>query len=187
MGADMHRREFIALLGSAAAWPLAAWAQPSARAYRVAFVHPTAPVSELSEDGGVPHYRAFFEEVRRLGYVEGRNLAVAHYSGGGRTEHYADLAREVVRANPDVIVTVSARMVLSFQAASSTIPIVATMGVDPVAAGIATSFARPGRNFTGSTGDAGGKYYAKLLELLKEAAPALSTVGFIATPSFWAT
>ena len=148
----MQRRGFIALLGSAAAWPLAARAQQPARVYRIALVHPSNPVSELSENGGIPYYRVFFEELRRLGYVEGRNLTVARYSGGGRTEHYADLAREVVRTSPDVIVTVSSRMVLNFKAASSTIPIVAITG-DPVAFGIAASLARPGGNFTGATSD----------------------------------
>jgi putative ABC transport system substrate-binding protein len=109
---------------------------------------------------------------------------VAPYSGGGRTERYAELAREVVGTKPDVIVTLSSRMVRSFQAASSTIPIVATTG-DPIAFGIAASLARPGGNFTGATSDPGPDYYAKLLGLLKEAVPTLSTVGFIAAPAFW--
>jgi ABC-type uncharacterized transport system substrate-binding protein len=180
----MQRREFIGLMGGAAAWPLAARAQQSARVYRIAFVHPSTPASELSEAGGIAFYRAFFEELRRLGYVEGRNLAMARYSGGGRTEHYAELARDVVRTKPDVIVTVSSRMVLTFKAASSTIPIVA-ITTDPVALGIAASLARPGGSFTGATSDTGPEYYAKLLELLKEAIPTLSTLGFITTTAFW--
>jgi putative ABC transport system substrate-binding protein len=179
----MRRREFIGLVGSAAAWPLAARAQQSTRVYRIALVHPSNPISELSENGS-PFYRAFFEELRRQGYVEGRNLTVARYSGGGRTEQYADLAREVVRTSPDVIVAISSRMVLNFKAASSTIPIIAVTA-DPVALGVAASFARPGGNSTGVTSDTGPEYYAKLLELLKEAIPTLSRVGFIATPASW--
>jgi len=180
----MKRREFIAGVGSVAAWPLAARAQPSARVYRIAVVHPSSPTSELSEAGGHPLYRAFFQELRRLGYDEGRNLAVARYSGGGRAEHYAELAREVVRAGPDVIVTTNSRMVLNFKTASGTLPIVAITS-DPVALGIAASLARPGGSFTGATSDTGPEIYGKQLELLKEAVPALSTVGYIVTPIFW--
>jgi hypothetical protein len=134
----------------------------------------------LSETG-TPFYQVFFEELRRLGYVEGRNLAVARYSAEGRNERHAEIAREVVRTKPDVVVTVGSGMVLSFKAASSTIPVVAMTG-DPVALGVAASLARPGRNFTGSTRP-GPEFYAKLLELLKEAIPTLSTVGIIAPPA----
>src|SRR5438132_10951903 len=146
----MQRRGFIRLLGGAAAWPLAARAQQSTKVYRIAYAHPSNPISAFSETGGNPNYRAFFEELRRLGYVEGRNLAVARYSGGGIPEQYAELAREVVRTKPDVIVTSSSTMVLPFQAASSTIPIIAVVA-DPVAFGIAVSLARPGGNFTGTS------------------------------------
>src|SRR5690242_16448936 len=134
----MRRREFIGIMSSAAAWPAVAQAQQSTRVFRIAYVHPATPVSELTEYGNSPTYRAFFEEMRRLGYDEGRNLAVARYSGGGRADHYAELAQEVVRAKPDVIVTVSTVMVLAFKAASSTIPTVANTS-DPVAFGIAAS------------------------------------------------
>jgi hypothetical protein len=116
------------------------------KVYRIAVAHPSRPVSELSENGGLPYFRAFFEELRRLGYVEGRNLTVARYSGGGRTEQYADLAREVVRTSPDVNRDGLVTHGLTFQAASSTIPIVANT-TDPVALGIAASLARLSRFF----------------------------------------
>ena len=177
----MRRREFIGLIGGAAAWPVVVSAQQSARIYRIALVSPATPISAF---GGNPLFQAFFEELHRLGYVEGRNLAVARHSGGGLIEHYAELAREVVRAKPEVIVTSGSRMVPNFKAASSTIPIVA-ITTDPVAVGFATSLARPGGSFTGATSDTGPEYYQKLLELLKEAIPTLSTVGFITTPAFW--
>src|SRR6266702_3319991 len=176
----MQRRGFITLLGGAAAWPIAARAQPSTRVHHIALPHPSNPVSTLSETG-TPFYRVFFEELRRLGYVEGSNLAVARYSAEGRNERHAEIAREVVRTKPDVVVTVGSGMVLSFKAASSTIPVVAMTG-DPVALGVAASLARPGRNFTGSTRP-GPEFYAKLIELLKEAIPTLSTVGIIAPPA----
>jgi putative tryptophan/tyrosine transport system substrate-binding protein len=180
----MQRRAFISLIGGAAASPLAARAQQPARVYRMALHHPSHPTSELTENGGIPYYRVFFEELRRLGYVEGRNLTVSRYSSGGRTEQYADLAREVVRTSPDVILTVTSRMVLNFKAASSTIPIVAITG-DPVTLGVAASLARPGGNSTGATSDTGPEYYAKSLQVLKEAIPTASTVGFIAPPASW--
>ena len=181
----MRRREFIGILcGAAAAWPLAARAQQSTRVYRLAIAHPSLPISALSETGGLASYRTFFEELRRLGYVEGRNLAVERYSARGQTEHYAELAREVVRTEPDLILTVTSRMVLTLQAASSTIPIVASVG-DPVANGVAKSLAQPGGNFTGATPDTGPEASAKRLQVLKEAVPTLSTVGFIATPAYW--
>ncbi|MBR0719678.1 ABC transporter substrate-binding protein [Bradyrhizobium liaoningense] len=181
----MKRRQFIAAIsGAAAAWPLVARAQQSTRVYRIALVPPSALISELSETGGNPFYRVIFEELRRLGYVEGRNLSVARYSGGGRTEHYAELAREVVRAEPDVIVTFGSLMVQSFRSASSTIPIVTVVG-DPAAQGFAASLARPGGSITGATPDAGSQYLAKHLEVLKEAIPTLSTVGYIIAPAFW--
>ena len=176
----MRRREFIGLAGCAAAWPLAALAQQSTRVYRIALVSPAVPTSAF---GGYPYFQAFFEELRRLGYDEGRNLAVVRYSGGGRAEHYAELAQEVVRAKPDVIVTSSSTMVLAFKAASSTIPIVAITG-DPVAYGIAASLARPGGNNTGAT-SYGPEIHQKMLELLKEAIPTLSTVGLVAKSNFW--
>jgi putative ABC transport system substrate-binding protein len=179
----MRRREFIGLVGGVAAWPLEARAQQSTRVHHIALAHPSNPVSTLSETG-TPFYRAFFEELRRLGYVEGRNLAVARYSAEGRNERHAEIAREVVRTKPEVVVTVGSRMALSFMAASSTIPVVAIAG-DPVALGVAASLARPGKNFTGSTSNAGPEYYAKLLQLFKEAIPTLSTVGIIAPPAPW--
>ena len=183
-GLGMRRREFIGIVGGAAAWPLAARAQQSTRIFRIAFVHPSNPTSVLSETGGVPFYRAFFEELRRLGYVEGHNLAVARYSGGGIPEYYAELAQEVIRAKPDVIMAISARLVLTFKATSSTIPIVG-VAADPVALGIAASLARPEGTFTGVSSDTGPEYYAKLLQLAKEMIPTISTVGVITTPFFW--
>jgi len=186
----MHRRGFIGLVGGAAVWPLAARAQQSSKiaskVYRIAYAHPSAPTSSLSETGDIPYIRTFFGELRRLGYVEGQNYEMARYSGGGKTERYAELAQEVVRANPDVVVTVTSRMVMAFQAASNIIPVVAST-CDPVTYGLAASLARPGGNFTGATSDTGLDNTSKRLELLKEAVPTLSTVGFLATPAYWAS
>ncbi len=90
----MRRRDLLAGLLLATVVPRRgkAQAQPPGKAYRIAIVHPSHPIAVLSETGGLAHFRAFFEELRRLGYEEGQNLAVERYSGEGRTERYAELA-----------------------------------------------------------------------------------------------
>jgi putative ABC transport system substrate-binding protein len=180
----MRRREFISLLGSTAVWPLAARAQQSTRTYRIAVVGAGATIAEMSETGDNPGYAAFFSELRRLGYVEGRNLIVDRYSGKGREERYAELGREVVRTNPDLIVAVTGRIVLSLKAATNTIPIVGQMG-DPVADGIVDNIARPGGNITGISVEAGLDIWGKRLQLLREVVPAASKVGFLASTNIW--
>jgi hypothetical protein len=90
----MKRRRFIALVGgTAAAWPLAARAQKSATQQRIAIFHPAIPTTLLTETGGGSAWRAFFSELRRLGYDEGDNLIIERYSAEGHHERYADLAR----------------------------------------------------------------------------------------------
>jgi len=92
----MKRRAFISLLGgAAAAWPLAARAQQLVTR-RIAIFHPAIPTTLLTETGGGSAWRAFFRELRRLGYVEGENLIIERYSAEGHHERYADLAREIV-------------------------------------------------------------------------------------------
>src|SRR5436189_6204474 len=102
----MKRREFITLLGgAAAAWPSAARAQQSATRHRIAIFHPAIPTTLLTETGGGSAWRAFFAELRRLGYVEGQNLVIERYSAEGHHERYADLVQEIVTRKPDLIVT----------------------------------------------------------------------------------
>ncbi|HEV2548803.1 MAG TPA: ABC transporter substrate-binding protein [Stellaceae bacterium] len=127
----------------------------------------------MSETGGTAYFRAFFERLRQLGYIEGQNLVVERYSGEGRAEHYAELVREIVRGSPDLIFTTA--LAPQFKAATATIPIVATTG-DPVANGIVASLPRPGGNITGVTVDAGVDIMGKYLELLREMVPAASRV-----------
>src|SRR5262245_19972426 len=96
----IRRCELISLLGgAAAAWPLAAQAQQPANAHRIAVVRPSGSVADLTEAGGNPSYRALFNELKRLGYVERQNLIVERYSGERQQQRYAELAREVVRTN----------------------------------------------------------------------------------------
>ena len=103
------------------------------------------------------------------------------YSGRGQTEHYAELARQVVGRGPDVIVTNASRLVLDFKAATTTIPVVGLMA-DPIAFKIVDSIARPGGNITGVSVDAGLEVWGKRLELLREAVPeSVSGVGYLAS------
>jgi putative tryptophan/tyrosine transport system substrate-binding protein len=179
----MRRRDFVTALGTAAMWPLAARAQQPAKMKRIAYVHSAGNVSRISASGE-PFYRAFFEELSRLGYVEGQNLGVERYSGDGRTERYAELARDVVNTHPDLILAVGGRLSLDFKTATTTIPIV-TMIIDPVAMGLVPSIARPGGNITGVAISAGLEIIGKRMGLLVEAMPKLSTVGYLASRPFW--
>src|SRR5882757_2818043 len=179
----MRRRDFITALGTAATWPLAIRAQQPARMQRIAFVHPFAKVSEMNVSNQT-YQRAFFEELIRLGYIEGQNLGVERYSGEGQSERYAELVRNVVNTHPDVIVTLGARLSLDFKMATTTIPIVTIM-FDPVAQGLVTSIARPGGNITGVTIAGGFEIIGKRLGLLIEAVPKLSSVGYLASQPYW--
>jgi len=122
----MRRREFITLLGCAATvWPLAAWAQQTQRgSYRIAILHPSHPVGELTETSSLPYYRAFFDELRRLGYIEGRNLTVERYSVEGHVENSSAVARSVASRNPDLVFTIGDLLVRALREATSTVPIV---------------------------------------------------------------
>jgi putative ABC transport system substrate-binding protein len=178
----MKRRDLIA--GALIAVTVRrAHAQQTGKVYRIAIVDPAEPVAAMSEAGD-PFYRAFFGELRRVGYIEGQNLVVERNSGGGRTEHFAELAQEVVRRDPDVILASSGRVALAFKAATATIPIVGVTA-DPVASGIVSNLARPGGNITGVSIDAGVEISGKRIDLLREALPGLSRVGFLASRAGW--
>src|SRR5262245_39311841 len=144
----MKRRVFIALVASAVARPRAALAQQPTKVYRIAIVSTALPVSQMTETSGQPYWRAMFQELRLVGYVEGQNLVVERYSGEGREQNYARLAHDVVQLRPDLIFAVSSRMVGHFKAATTTIPIVGLFS-DPVAWGLVAELAKPGGNITG--------------------------------------
>jgi ABC-type uncharacterized transport system substrate-binding protein len=179
----VRRRHFIALIGGAAAWPLAARAQQSSRTKRIALVSPATKIGEMSANGD-RFYRAFFEELSRLGYVEDQNLVVERYSGEGRTERYADLARDVVNTHPDLIFSLTTRLALNFKAATTSIPIV-TVTADPIAGGLVSSLTRPGGNITGVSADAGMEVVGKRLALLLEATSKLSNARYLVSQLSW--
>src|ERR1700681_1426491 len=180
----MRRRKFMTLVGGVAVWPLAARAQQWATQHRIAIFHPAIPTALITETGGGSAWRAFFAQLRRLGYVEGENLIVERYSAEGHHERYADLDRETVTPKPDLIVTGTNPVVIAFRAATSTIPVVAFM-LDPLKAGLVTSLSRPGGNLTGITLDAGVEVWGKRLQLLKEAIPSIAKAAFLGMRGGW--
>jgi putative tryptophan/tyrosine transport system substrate-binding protein len=178
----MRRREFIAGLMFAAATGRAQ-AQQAGKVYRIALAHPTVPVADQNQASkGSLAIPAIFEELTRLGYVEGRNLLIERYSGEGRATNYPDLARQIVSRNPDLIIAFAPFFVLDLKAATSTIPIVGIFRA-PIEFGIVPSLARPGGNITGVSVDVGGgaEIWAKRVQLLKEVVPHISRVGFLET------
>jgi putative ABC transport system substrate-binding protein len=171
----MRRREFITLVGSAvAAWPFTAFGKTQ----RIAIVHPSRPVEKMNEARGDPFFQALFNELRRLGYVEGQSLLIERYSGEGRASYYADLARDVVSRIPDVIISNTNNLTLDFKAATTTIPIVGVFAV-PVEAGIVASLARPGGNITGVSVDVGPEQWGKRVQLLQQVLPRATRLGFL--------
>jgi putative tryptophan/tyrosine transport system substrate-binding protein len=171
----VRRRDFTAgLLLAAATRPV--WAQEAAKQHRIAIVIASGPVSRLN-DPASHAWQAFWEELRRLGDIEGQNLTVERYSGEGRPEGYADLARNVVSRNPDLIVPISPPIMQAVSAATSTIPIVGSGAYTEL--GQVPSLARPAGNITGITATAGYEIYGKYLQILKEAVPSASRVAFL--------
>jgi putative ABC transport system substrate-binding protein len=178
----MRRREFTAgLLLAAATLPTRAQQRAIPR---IALFHPAIPTTLLTETGGGTAWRAFFQELRRLGYVEGQNLIIERYSAEGHHERYADIARAIVNSKPDLIVTGTNPVVLAFKAVTSTVPLVAFM-IDPLKAGLVASLARPGGNLTGITLDPGIEIWGKRLELLKEAIPQTTRAAFLGMREGW--
>lgn len=180
----MRRREFIAGLTVAAISPRAARGQQSQKLKRIAIVSGSTKVADM-RIGGRAIFGAFFEELRRHGFVEGENLVVDRYFGEGRIDHYADIAREVISTRPDLIFASSGiPMVLHFKSMTTTIPVVTVSG-DPIAFGLVRSLARPGGNVTGVSVDGDLKFYGKRFGLLAEAIPKLSKVGYLASRPNW--
>jgi putative ABC transport system substrate-binding protein len=174
----MRRRDFtIGLLLASATQSVRA--EERAQQHRIAIVITSSPAASINDTGGRA-WQAFFEELRRSGDIEGQNLTIDRYSGEGRPEGYAELARQVAKQNPDAIVAVTDAVARSVRAATSTVPIV-WIGGDPILRGFATSLARPGGNITGVTVFAGMEIWGKRLQILKEAVPSLSKILYLTT------
>jgi putative tryptophan/tyrosine transport system substrate-binding protein len=177
----MRRREFLTLLAGGSVLSLAsAEAQQPPRVYRIAILHPSHSVTEMTEASSLPYYRAFFAELRRLGYVEGKNLVVERYSGEGRSDSYSDVARKAASLKPDLAFAITVWMAKPLKEAAPTIPIVA-MTSDPVDVGLVSSLARPGGNLTGVSVDPGLEIWGKRFQLLQDIIPSMRKVGLLAT------
>src|SRR5271170_1274916 len=168
----MERREFITLLGgaAAAAWPLAARAQQPSKLPTIGFLG--ADASTFS-----PWTAAFVARMRELGWIEGRTIAIDYRWSEGRPERYAEIAAEFVRLKVDVIVTVGSA-VPTLKQATADIPIVFAVAIDPVGNGLVSSLARPGGNVTGLSIQA-AELAGKRIELLREVVPQLHRLAII--------
>jgi len=174
----MRRREFIGILGAAAAMSAPARAQQSQKPRRLAFVHSGIQADKLTEAAGPFWVRRFYEELRRFGYAEGTNLIVERFSAEGRTDRFAAVAAAVVQSNPDVIVANFNALIKFLMKATTTIPIVGLTG-EPLSDGLVSNLARPGGNLTGVSISAGVAMGAKRLQYLKEAAPSAAKIGYL--------
>jgi putative tryptophan/tyrosine transport system substrate-binding protein len=169
----MKRREFISLLGgAAAAWPLAARAQQPAMPV-VGFLGP------LSQSTMSPWTAAFAQRLRELGWIEGRTVAVEYRWAEGRDERFVEIAAEFVRLKVDVIVTGGTAAVIAAKQATSVIPIVFGTAGDPVGTGLVASLARPGGNVTGLSNQS-ADLPGKRLDLLRQVVPGLRRLAIMA-------
>jgi putative tryptophan/tyrosine transport system substrate-binding protein len=178
----MKRRDF--LFAVAFVVPTShAMAEQRSTLKRVAMVHPATKPGDM-RIGGDPNYAIVFEEMQRLGYVEGVNMIVDRYSAEGQFDRYGELARDIVATRPDVIFPITSPLTLALLSETRTIPIVAWTS-DPIAAGIVSNLARPGGNVTGLSSEASSEMAAKSIQLLSEAVGKLSNTRVLATPLSW--
>jgi putative tryptophan/tyrosine transport system substrate-binding protein len=173
----MRRREFITLIGGAAAsslsCPLTVHAQQTEKVYRIGFLanDPTIPQQ--------PAGRAFLDGLRESGFIEGANIVIERRFAEGRLDRPYELANELVRLNVDLIVASGRVPSVAAKQATSDIPIVFVNVLDPVGSGIVSSLARPGGNVTGLASHVSPEIAGKRLELLKEAVPQISHVAVL--------
>ena len=172
----MGRREFLAGAVSLSV-AVAAEAQQGSKAQTLAVFSPFQPSADMQESSRNRYFHTIFAELRRLGHVDGRNLTVERFGKEQNTAGFDALAAEVVRSNPDVILSIGPT-VAELQAATTSIPIVAFTG-DPIALGLTKSLAHPGGNITGVSVSAGPEIWGKRVELLHEAFPAMAKLAFL--------
>jgi putative tryptophan/tyrosine transport system substrate-binding protein len=167
----MRRRDFIVLLGGAAAWPLAVHAQ---RIYRIGMLLPNPPAVVARN----PRMQAFLQGLREFGWIDGQNVAIEWRFAEEQLQRLAALAGELANIPVDVIVAPSAPAAQAAKEATRTIPIVILDPGDPVGTGLVPSLARPGGNVTGVTSIA-PDLATKRLALLKEAVPGITSVAVL--------
>jgi putative ABC transport system substrate-binding protein len=170
----MRRRDFIALSGAAAGWPLTVRAQQGGKLPTIGFLGNSSSIESQ-------RVAAFVQRLRELGWIDGRNLAIEYRWAEGRNERYAEAAAELVRLKVDIIVTVATPATLAAKQATTIIPIVFGAATDPIGTGLVQSLARPGGNVTGLSNqisDTSGKK----LEFLREIVPSLRRLAILANP-----
>jgi putative ABC transport system substrate-binding protein len=169
----MNRRVFLGALAAALVVPFGAAAPQGRKMPRIGALVVARP--------GFPPIEGFRQGLRELGYVEGRNIAVEYRYAEGRADRYGDLAAEVIRLEPDVIVVWGTELTQAVRRATRTIPIVFALADRPVEMGLVVNLARPGGNVTGLTTQS-FELSGKRLELLKEALPKLTRVAVLYGP-----
>jgi ABC-type uncharacterized transport system substrate-binding protein len=175
----MKRRQFISLLGgAAAAWPRAARAQQGERIRRIGVLNDYAEADPV----GQAQLAAFRDELGKLGWTDGRNVRIDYRTGAADTDALRTYAAEMVALAPDVILAAGATIVAALQRSSRSVPIVFVTVTDPVGGGLVASLARPGGNTTGFSQFEFG-ISAKWLELLKDIAPGVTRVAVIRDPT----
>ena len=166
----MKRRDFISLLGGAAAWPLAARAQQAPRAARLGYLAPASnPDLQQALLGG----------LRDLGYVEGQNLAIEYRFMLGQSKSYDELAAELARSAPDAMVVVGTPPALAAKRQTTSIPIIMGPAADPLRSGLVASLSRPGGNVTGVS-LYGSEMVRKRMEIFKEAVIGIQRIAVLA-------
>ena len=175
---QLHRREFIALLGGAAAWPLAARAQQAERMRRIGVFMSTA----AGDSQSLARVGAFLQSLQELGWTDGRNVRIEYRWGSGDSESIRKYATELVGLAPDVILATGSSTVGPLQQATRSVAIVFAIVPDPVGAGFVESLARPGGNATGFLMFEYG-ISGKWVELLKQIAPAVTRAAVIRDPA----
>lgn len=168
----MKRREFIAGVGCAAVWSMVARAQQVHKVYQISVLLPGTPATFARRTN------AFLEGMRAFGYVDGQTINVEWRWGQDKVEGLPELAADLVNRKPDVLVTAGTSAAKALKNATGTRPIVMAIIGDPVAVGLADSLAVPGGNTTGLSIIA-PELSGKRLELLKEIAPQVSSVGVL--------
>lgn len=179
----MRRRDFMIGAISAGVMSRAA-AQPAGNSRRLAIVSVSEPSALMHEQSENRYYRVLFAELRRLGHVEGENLAVERYGREQGTAGLAAVIAEVVRSNPDVVYVLGPGGALGFKRETTRIPVVA-LTADPIAQGLVQNLARPGGNVTGVSVDTGPSIHGKRIDLLRQMFPAMSKLACLSLRIAW--
>lgn len=180
----MKRRKFLAAgVAYAAGFNCLSIPALERKIFHLALIHPSRLVEQMTRQGS-PFYGALFSELEKLGFIEGRNLAVERYSAFGSHEALQKVVHEAALRSPDAILASSGRTVLMLKKETQSIPVVGFVS-DPISYGIVNSLAHPGGNITGVIVDGGIETWQKRLELLRAAKPSIKSIFHVAPRSAW--